>query len=366
MTRPDLPPPGARLRLARLAQGLSQQDLAGAAGVTRQAVAGFESGQWDPSLRVALVLSRSLGLSVEELFGELPEAPGLDAVALGPLGAGPCRVDLGQVGSRLVALPLTGDRALRPGFRPSAATAVPTGDSGCLARPGAPLRPALVVAGCDPALPLLRGPLGRADRPLELLWWPCGSAEALRLANAGLVHVAGFHLGAGEPISLPGRADLELVRFASWREGLATRPGSRRPVRGVADVARGGLRLVNREPGAEARELLDACLRSEGIASEEIAGYESAVGGHLLVASAVAAGAGDAGITIEPAALAYGLDFVPLAEERSLLALPRSLIATPEVQGLLRVLATPAVQGQLGGLAGYGDVADCGTRVTGS
>ena len=366
MTRPDLPPPGARLRLARLAQGLSQQDLAGAAGVTRQAVAGFESGQWDPSLRVALVLSRSLGLSVEELFGELPEAPGLDAVALGPLGAGPCRVDLGQVGSRLVALPLSGDRALRPGFRPSAATAVPTGDSGCLARPGAPLRPALVVAGCDPALPLLRGPLGRADRPLELLWWPCGSAEALRLANAGLVHVAGFHLGAGEPISLPGRADLELVRFASWREGLATRPGSRRPVRGVADVARGGLRLVNREPGAEARELLDACLRSEGIASEEIAGYESAVGGHLLVASAVAAGAGDAGITIEPAALAYGLDFVPLAEERSLLALPRSLIATPEVQGLLRVLATPAVQGQLGGLAGYGDVADCGTRVTGS
>ena len=47
-------PDGARLRLARQARGLSQQQLAGVAGVTRQAVSAVESGHSDPSLRVAL------------------------------------------------------------------------------------------------------------------------------------------------------------------------------------------------------------------------------------------------------------------------------------------------------------------------
>ena len=61
-------PAGTRLRLARQARGLSQQPLAGVAGVTRQAVSAVESGHSDPSLRVALALARSLGMTVEELF----------------------------------------------------------------------------------------------------------------------------------------------------------------------------------------------------------------------------------------------------------------------------------------------------------
>ena len=136
-------------------------------------------------------------------------------------------------------------------------------------------------------------------------------------------------------------------------------------VGGLADLAGTGLRLVNREPGAEARELLDSQLTLAGIDPQDVAGYDSSVAGHLLVASAVAAGTGDAGVTIEPAALAYGLDFTPFAEERSLLALPRSLLDTSEVQALLRVLATPAVQGQLAGLPGYTHIAHCGERVSG-
>jgi transcriptional regulator with XRE-family HTH domain len=60
---------GAGLRLARQARGFSQQQLAGMAGVSRQAVSAVESGHSDPSLRVALALGQALGLSVEELFG---------------------------------------------------------------------------------------------------------------------------------------------------------------------------------------------------------------------------------------------------------------------------------------------------------
>lgn len=368
-------PDGARLRLARLAHGLSQQELAAAAGVTRQAIAGFETGQWDPSLRVALALARSLTTSVEELFGPAPTMASLDAVCLSPLEADRCRVDVGQVGEHTVALPLTGNRTLRAGFTPSAATATASAEdpSRCQVHPSAPPRPSLVIAGCDPALPLLGGPLSRLDRPVELLWWPCGSREALRLAAAGLVHVAGFHLDAeaDTPLFLSTLdafqpADFEVVTFASWREGLAIRPELASTVIGLDDVARNGLRLVNREPGAEARDLLDTQMQRLGIESGEIVGYNSAASGHLLVAATLAAEAGDVGITTEPAALSYGLAFIPIARERSLLAIPRQLITAPEVQSLLRILAAPALQGQVASLPGYDDVQSCGTRISSS
>ena len=54
---------GIRLRLARQTRGLSQQQLAGMAAVTRQAVSAVESGHSDPSLRVALALASALGIN---------------------------------------------------------------------------------------------------------------------------------------------------------------------------------------------------------------------------------------------------------------------------------------------------------------
>ena len=63
-----------RLRALRQARGYSQQQLAGMAGVSRQAVSAVESGHSDPSLRVALALASALGVTVEELFG--PGIPG--------------------------------------------------------------------------------------------------------------------------------------------------------------------------------------------------------------------------------------------------------------------------------------------------
>ena len=44
--------------------------------------------------------------------------------------------------------------------------------------------------------------------------------------------------------------------------------------------------------------------------------------GRLQVASSIAAGLADAGVASEPAALAYGLGFVPFAEERFDLVIP--------------------------------------------
>lgn len=381
--------PGVRLRLARQARGYSQQQLAGMAGVSRQAVSAVEAGHSDPSLRVALALAQALGMTIEELFGPgKPPPPVLarPAARLGPAGA---RVTLAPMGDSFVALPLAGDTAAPAGFLPAGGVvaggvvagaaaadqaAEATGGTDGLrpaaaVRPIAPPRPTLVVAGCDPALPLLGTPLGRLDPPVAFTWWPCSSGEALHLAAAGLVHAAGAHLRGqtGEYNTDPAREWLhrggaEVIGFASWREGLVLRPDLAGEVSGLADVARRRMRLVNREEGSEARRVLDREAARLGIAVQSLPGYHSRAAGHLQVAAAIAAGLADAGVASEPAALAYGLAFHPLAAERFDLVIPVAQAASREVQGLRKVLASPWLLEQLASLPGYAP-SRCGERV---
>ena len=367
---------GAKLRLARQARGFSQQQLAGMAGVSRQAVSAVESGQSDPSLRVALALAQALGMAVEELFGSAETIPLVPARPVGPLGpAG--RVELAPIGDIVVALPLAGATVSRAGFLPAAglaARARPGGRAGSGPGPGradvrpiGPLRPTLVVAGCDPALPLLEEPLSLLDPPIAFSWWPCSSAEALRLAAQGLVHAAGAHLrdpsgeyntGAAAELLAGGS---EVVGFSAWREGLVLGPAAAAAT-GVADLAGTGLRLVNREPGAEARRVLDRELGQAGIGPDQVDGYRTSATGHLQVAGAIAAGLADAGVASEPAALAYGLAFLPLAAERFDLVIPAAQAGSREVQALLRVLGSRWLLDQLASLPGY-DPASCGQHL---
>jgi putative molybdopterin biosynthesis protein len=355
---------GTRLRLARQARGFSQQQLAGMAAVSRQAVSAVESGLSDPSLRVALALSRALGRTVEELFGPASPEPVVRVRPLAPLGPAGARVSLAPVGDSLVALPLVGATVTRSGFAPAGGRATDAGD----VVPLGPPRPTLVVAGCDPALPLLELPLSLLDPPVSFAWWPCGSQEALSLASQGLVHVAGAHLRgrsgdyntgpAGD--LLPGGGDV--IGFCSWREGLVLRPELAGQIGSVADIATAGLRLVNREPGAEARRVLDRELGRHGISAGQVTGYQTQATGHLEVAAAIAVGLADAGIASEPAALAYGLAFVPLTAERFDLVVPTAHAGSREIQGLLRALTSRWLLDQLVSLPGYA-VSQCGERV---
>lgn len=57
-----------RLKVARAERGLSQGELAQAAGVTRQTISSIETGQYVPSTLLAFVLADRLGKRVNELF----------------------------------------------------------------------------------------------------------------------------------------------------------------------------------------------------------------------------------------------------------------------------------------------------------
>lgn len=57
-----------RMKIARAEMNLSQEQLANMAGVSRQTIGYIETGQYCPTAKLALILSKCLQKSFEELF----------------------------------------------------------------------------------------------------------------------------------------------------------------------------------------------------------------------------------------------------------------------------------------------------------
>ncbi len=57
-----------RLKEARIAQGLSQAELAQLVGVSRNTISSIETGQFNPTAKLALILCIALEWKFEELF----------------------------------------------------------------------------------------------------------------------------------------------------------------------------------------------------------------------------------------------------------------------------------------------------------
>lgn len=57
-----------RIKVARAEQGMTQQQLAEAAGVSRQTINAIESGKFVPSTVLALKMARIFGCKVEDIF----------------------------------------------------------------------------------------------------------------------------------------------------------------------------------------------------------------------------------------------------------------------------------------------------------
>jgi putative molybdopterin biosynthesis protein len=370
-----------RIRSRRQAAGLSQQELARRCGLTRQAINAIEAGHYIPSTLVALRLSMALGCRVEELFRLTEERIRVEAEWLGEASAGDIgrtRIQLARVGDRLLARPLTGSAAFAAAdglTTPVERTARP--------RKGAKLwvttdlwvdaelpERTVVVLGCDPALALLGAHLTRRYPAFRLIWVHSSSLTALRSLGRGEAHAAGTHLWdqeAGEynvPYvrrELSGRR-LVIVTLSEWQQGLIVARGNPKGISTVADLARADITIVNREPGAGSRTLLDLWLTSAGVATAQVSGYDHEVSSHLEVAETVARGVADTGPGIMAVAQALGLAFLPMQEERYDLVIPLEFLNEPAIQAALDIVVSRPFQEELGTLGGY-DSSRAGTVV---
>jgi putative transcriptional regulator len=59
-----------RLKAARAALDMSQQDLADKVGVSRQTINSIEKGDYNPTIKLCISICRALGKTLDELFWE--------------------------------------------------------------------------------------------------------------------------------------------------------------------------------------------------------------------------------------------------------------------------------------------------------
>ena len=59
-----------KMKFRRIELGMSQTQLAKAAGVTRQTIGLIEAGEFNPSLKLCLAICKALGVTLNDLFWE--------------------------------------------------------------------------------------------------------------------------------------------------------------------------------------------------------------------------------------------------------------------------------------------------------
>ena len=346
------------VRRYRKANRMSQQKLAEALGVSRQAIHAIETSSQVPSTSLGLRMARVFGCAVEDLFSLAvdpvirarlaPEEPDTRASS---------RVVVGQVGDRWVAhrlpsLGITAADGIIADTDGDEAEITPLADLGHLERN-------VLVAGCAPLLGAVAQRVGSRFGDARVTWLRAGNRRSMALLKAGLVHMAGLHLsGDGDAEGtaqaarrvLPGRR-LLVVNLTCWRQGLVVPAGNPRGISGGADLANPDLRVVRREEGSGAQALATSLVEAEGDCALPDSGPVAR--GHLEAVNLVRCGAADVGIAIEGAALAEGLDFIPLTDERFDLVVPADVAAEKPVSRVIDALDDPAFRTEVSHLPGY-------------
>lgn len=375
----QIPKTRTELKPMRERRGLAAAELARAAGVSRQTIYAIEDGSYVPNTAVALRLARALETRVEDLFsledaGPVPAAKtSVRATLLADWSTDDGHyVQLARVDDRLVAVPVSSRSAYLPwadGFITNDRETRQAGRKVTVevrsnSSPEWDRR--VVVAGCDPALAIFAAFARQSS--IEVLTVACSSRQALRWLRDRHVHLAGSHLvdrQTGEH-NLPALRllfpdqPMQAATFARWQLGLVVRAGNPKSIQSVSDVASPYVAIVNREKGSGSRDLLDVSLHSAGIDAEHVAGYERLSSGHLTAAASVARNRADCCIASQAAARAFGLDFIPLEEQRFELCLPAEAAQTKAVDMLLNTLGSGALRSRLQHQAGY-DCSETGT-----
>jgi putative molybdopterin biosynthesis protein len=217
-------------------------------------------------------------------------------------------------------------------------------------------KPALIFSGSHDLA--LEGIAAHLHKHVNLLSIPVGSLDGLVNLRLGLCQIAGSHLldESGEynvPFIrhiFPDRS-VEIVTFAFRTQGLIFASGNPLGINKIADIARPGVRFVNRNRGSGTRLWLDGELRKLNIPTDQINGYEQSVQTHSDAASRVRSGKADVTLGLQAAAHQDGLEFIPLFEERYDLVLPRENERT--LRPLLDYLRTKTFRNELDRLPGY-------------
>jgi len=194
---------------------------------------------------------------------------------------------------------------------------------------------------------------------LDLQYLP--AADALASLSRGACDLAGFHVPEGAigasvvQLYAPwlNASEQKLIYLVLRQQGLYLAPGNPKRISSLRDLARKGVRFINRQRGSGTRLLLDALLAQLDIGTDRIEGYANEEFTHAAVAAYVASGMADVGLGVEPPAREFKLDFIPLAAERYFLICQRRTLELPWGRDLLQLLQGPEFKELVLSLPGY-------------
>ncbi|MBI2962770.1 MAG: molybdopterin biosynthesis protein [Deltaproteobacteria bacterium] len=326
---------------------------------------------------VRRLVARALGVAAAEpervaavTPRKIPSRLGLEEIV---------RVTLGRVGGRLVATPLgRGAGVITTMVKADGILRIPANVEGLnageavqieLLRRREEIESTILASGShDLSLSLLEDCLKRREPAARISAANVGSIAGLVALGRGEAHLAGCHLL--DPASgdynladvrrlLPAGA-VRVVNLVRRRQGLIVAAGNPRRITRLEDLVRPDVRYVNRQPGAGTRVLLDFRLARLGLSAADVRGYEREEFTHMGVAVAVKSGIADAGLGIQQAAAALGLDFVPIDTEDYDLVLLEEFAAGALGRLLIDTIRSADFAAAVSTLAGY-DTSRSGT-----
>ena len=282
------------------------------------------------------------------------------------------RVRMGYVGEKLMASPLSrGSGVVSSFMKADGILTVPQGVEGyeageqvqvrLLSREDKLKNTLVVIGSHDPLLDELANLMHLEDGSVYMSSAHVGSMGGIMAIRRGEAHAAGCHLldtETGEYNTafikkyFP-KGGVKLLRCVGRQQGLMLQKGNPLGIEKFADIARTGLRYVNRQKGSGTRILTDYLCKKEGLAPEAIYGYDREELTHTSVAAQLASGSADAGMGIYSAAQLYGLDFLPVCIEEYDLIIPDHAWDSPMVRQMVATLKSQAFREKILSMGGY-------------
>lgn len=226
----------------------------------------------------------------------------------------------------------------------------------------------LSVGSHDLSLDLLASVLRRKGNGFRILSFHVGSMGGLLSIRKGNTHLAGIHLFDERTASynvpyiekyLQG-TPVVLLNLVYRTQGLMVEQGNPKGIKGIEDLVARKVQFMNRQKGSGTRILLDYLLKQKGIESRQLIGYEREEYTHLGVAAAIATGTAGVGMGIYSAARLYGLDFIPLCEERYDILMREEYYSSFEGNALVEAISDTGFKEEVERMGGY-STRDSGT-----
>ena len=136
-------------------------------------------------------------------------------------------------------------------------------------------------------------------------------------------------------------------------QGLIVAKSNPLGIKGLEDIAGKKIKYINRNSGSGTRVLFELLLMEKGIDHSMIEGFDNEVNTHMEVALKVFFNEVDVGLGIEYVSYPFGLDFIPVKEERFDLVVPRDLCFTGSMKDFIAYIDPLKINKIAHNLPGY-------------